>query len=124
MKRVFLILTLAVILLIVGVAGASAQGKGNTPYRLGQAGWHCENVPGLGVHCFPPGAYNASASLSVKYFDTTDPGSNDAAFLGTELLIRADLYAGQPCPQEGSDHYHALDLDGNGSIDYYACHHS
>jgi hypothetical protein len=41
-------------------------------------------------------------------------------FLGTELLIRDDLYNNQPCPQDGLDKYE--DLSGEG-LPYYACHH-
>ncbi len=100
-----------------------AEAHGSSPAKMVRAGWECQNVPGLGVHCFPPGSAASSASIPVKVFDTDDPSATHADFLGTEILIRADLYHGQPCPQEGHDEYHGLDLFGGPEIDYYACHH-
>ena len=40
-------------------------------------------------------------------------------FTGTESLIRADVYNGQPCPTEPSGEY--ADLSGIG-LSYFACH--
>ncbi len=51
-------------------------------------------------------------SIPVRVFDS------NGAFLGTELLLRADLYAGQPCPRDV-----VLDLQQLAGIPYYACHH-
>jgi len=94
-----------------------AQADGNTPARLTAAGWTCLNVPGHGVHCLAPGhAIGESIAIPVKVFDTSDPGSADAPFLGTETLIRADRYNGQPC-LPGKDEYELLPFG------YYACHH-
>jgi hypothetical protein len=65
----------------------------------------------------------ASANLSVKVFETTDVNATSAEFLGTELLIRADLYAGQPCAQNGGE-YELLPASESGlPVDYRACHH-
>ena len=116
-KRLFLPLAAAVLLLIVGVAGVSAHGEGNSPAHLTEAGWSCENVPGLGVHCFAPGTVFGRPTVQVKVFDTADPTAEHAPYLGTELLIRDDLYAGQPCPQEGLDEWFLLPFG------YRACHH-
>lgn len=102
---------------------APAAAHGLNPHRLYLAGWNCFNVEGLGVHCTPPGDPASSATLTLLVFDTADPHATDAPFAGTELLIRADLYHGQPCATDGGGEYHPLDLDGSGSIDYYACHH-
>ncbi len=44
--------------------------------------------------------------------------STGTTFHGTELLIRADLYQGQPCPQDNLDEFESV-LDGA----YFACHH-
>jgi hypothetical protein len=92
-------------------------GDGNTPSRLTQAGWHCVNVPGHGVHCEDPHAeIGSSVHIQVKVFDTSDVGSDSAAFLGTESLMRADHYHGQPC-LPGHGEYFLLPFG------YYACHH-
>jgi hypothetical protein len=92
-----------------------------SPAKLVRAGWSCDVIGE--VHCFPPATGASSASITVRVFDTSDPTATDAPFLGTEILIRADLYQGQPCPQDGLDEYHGLDLFGGPEIDYYACHH-
>ena len=113
----------AATLLVVGAANV-ASARGPSPATLTTAGWACFNVPGLGVHCQPPGSDASSATISFLYFfDTTDPGDTDADLTGTETLIRADLYHGQPCPQEGLDQWTGLDLFGGPDVDYYACHH-
>lgn len=81
--------------------------QGTALERTERAGWDCIDL-GL-IHCFDPGDAhsNNSASINVKVFD--DKG----ALLGTEQLWRADLYAGQPCPQD-----ELIDLG-----DFIACHH-
>jgi hypothetical protein len=96
---------------------AQRAGDGNTPSRLTRAGWHCLNVPGHGVHCEDPhAAIGSSVHIQVKVFDTDDPASDTAAFLGTESLVRADHYKGQPC-LPGHGQYFLLPFG------YYACHH-
>lgn len=108
----------------VALSANSASAHGVSPAQLGRAGWTCFNVPDLGVHCIPPGGMQSSASVSLRVFDTDDAGSADAPFLGTEILIRADLYAGQPCAQDGGGEYHFLPSAESGlPVDYYACHH-
>ena len=74
-------------------------------------------LPGHGVHCEDPHAeIGSSVHIQVKVFDTSDVGADSAPFLGTESLVRADHYHGQPClPGHGED----LLLP----FGYYACHH-
>ena len=97
--------------------GAQHTGDGNTPFRLTQAGWQCLNVPGHGVHCLDPhGEIGSSVHIQVKVFDTADPSSDSATFQGTESLVRADHYRGQPC-LPGHGEYLLLPFG------YYACHH-
>lgn len=100
------------------------MGQGNATRDLGRLsshGWMCVPIPQLGVHCFGPGAFAASASVPVLVFDTDDPTNPAAPFLGTEVLIRADLYAGQPCPPEGGEY--TLIPASDFPVDYMACHH-
>jgi len=117
-----IIATIAVIVLSAAVASASwpgtASARGPSPGQLRSHGWNCFNVEGLGVHCQPPGDAASSATMTLLIFDTSNPGATDAPFLGTELLIRADLYQGQPCPQEGLAHY----VDLRPELPYFACH--
>ncbi len=111
----------AVMLIAATMASGTdvAEARGNSPAKRVAAGWFCENIAPLGVHCFPPGSGASSASIPVQVFDTANPGDPDATFLGTEILIRTDLYHGQPCPQEGMEEY--FDLSGEG-LPYFACH--
>ncbi len=101
------------------------QGKATRDLgRLSDAGWTCVAIPVLGVHCFAPGAFASSPSVPVLVFDTQDDDNPDAPFLGTEVLIRADLYAGQPCVPEGGGEYELLPASETGfPVDYRACHH-
>jgi hypothetical protein len=117
MKRNLFVMLIVLGMLLSLSMAVSAQGNGNSPKQLVDSGWTCFDVPGLGVHCFPAGKNFGDPTIPIKYFDTTDPYASNAPYLGTEMLIRADLYKGQPCPQEGLATYHDL---GNG---YYACHH-
>ena len=115
---------IALVLFTVATVTSVGSTKGNSPAQLTRAGWLCVNAgPDNLVHCFPPGAFSSSASISVSVFDTTDPAATSAEFLGTEILIRADLYAGQPCPQNGGE-YELLPSAVTGlPADYRACHH-
>lgn len=106
----------------LAVAGIAWSG-GATMDRAESAEWDCNpKVLILGYyHCTPPGKASvldivvgneAPASLQVRVFNP------DGTFAGTETLLRADLYAGQPCPQDGLETWGLLDLP----VDYRACH--
>jgi hypothetical protein len=102
------------------VTGGNANG--DTPFQLSHIGWSCLNVPGHGVHCLDPHFDHERASnthYQVKVFDTADPSSDAATFLGTESLLRSDHYHGQPC-LPGHGEYFAIPL---GPSVYYGCHH-
>jgi hypothetical protein len=95
-------------------ANAGAAG-GLTVAALEQRGWSClppaatpENV----YHCATPG--QNSTALNVLVFDAAG-----TSFLGTEHLIRADLYHGQPCRGTPEGTYQFVPI-GPG---YRACHH-
>lgn len=119
--RFLIAATVAVSLALAGSAVVGAQG--NNPAHRNDTGWSCFNVPGLGVHCQSPGAEASSATLPLLVYATDDPDSATAPFHATELLLRADLYHGQPCPSDGLDEYDPIDFDMDGNPDYYACHH-
>ncbi len=115
MRRAAISLVLA--MMLVASFASQAMARGISPARLAAAGWTCFDVPGLGVHCMAPGDSWGSPTVQLLYFDTTSPTDADADFLGTESLIRADLYNGQPCPTQGLDDYFLIPPLG-----YYACH--
>jgi hypothetical protein len=113
-KRITCIAVVAALALVALATNASSAG-GVTAPDLQARGWFClppaatpENV----YHCFTPGR-NAT-SLNVLVFD-----ASGTSFLGTEHLIRADLYAGQPCQGTPNGAYQFVPI-GPG---YYACHH-
>ncbi len=109
---------------IIGTAAGEAS-SGNSNRTLAQAsanGWDCNPLILLGghYHCSPPGRPSVADIIAG-----TDVPSvvhqvflPDGSFAGTETLIRADLYADQPCP---TDQW--LPVPPVGPVQYYACHH-
>ncbi len=102
--------------------------NGVSPATLHAADWDCLYVVHA-VHCLAPGVLPSVTSgtvetFSVLVFDTMDPASDDAPFLGSEFNIRADLFQGQPCPTDPpSREYTYLGPGGlDLGLDYYACH--
>ena len=116
MKTKLFGLFLLFIMLAVAVTTASAHG--GTSSQLENAGWFCFNAgPNNWTHCNPPGTNMKNAppaTIQVKVF-----GEEGHPFLGTEILVRADLYSGQPCATDGGETYHFLGEE----FPYYACHH-
>lgn len=116
----------AMLLLMLAVTVAYAQG--HTYDQLENAGWFCVNTgPHNWKHCFVPNSFPPAPGPSGKLPATIQVSVFDVAgeqFLGTELLIRHDLYEkglAQPCPQDGGEPYH--DIFPDTGLPYYACHH-
>lgn len=118
MKRKFFVAL--VLTLLFASTAVAAMAHGQTADTLTKAGWTCVNTgPRNWTHCFKPGFTLDAASQIVKVFSV-----DGHTYLGTELLLRDDLYQGQPCPQEGADHYHLLPASQTPfTVDYQACHH-
>jgi hypothetical protein len=125
MKRSIGFAVALMITLGVSLAHANNNGSGKGGHdlvKLQQAGWFCF-IPGgfIEVHCASPGAFTSSASVPLLVFDTTEFDDTNAPLLGAELVLRGDLYAGQPCaPNNGP--WTPLDVDGDGTPDLFACH--
>jgi len=121
----FFAFTLALALVVfLQPSTAANQAHGLSPKQLSDSGWTCFNVPTLGVHCSPPGEEWPPTEPVVQllyFFNTTDPSSDVPDFTGTETLIRADIFNGQPCPTEPSGEYTFLPDIGI-PLDYYGCH--
>ena len=111
-------------LFLAAASGASSSAQ-TTKAQAIAAGWDCSpNITIAGYfHCAPPGAPSlldviigaaAPPTLALRVFD-----GQTELLAGTELLIRADLFSGQTCPQEGRG-WTFLDFVG---ADYYGCHH-
>lgn len=99
------------LLLLIGAPAASAA---SGPATLTAAGWTCFVPPGDVVHCQPPGTKMGNPTITLRVFGGIDPSAASAPFLGTELLVREDLYHGQPCPR---NEWIILPFG------YRACHH-
>ena len=117
---------LTVVALGIVVASAfaiSAAGSSSATMAQAQAaGWDCNpQVLIVGYfHCAPPGKPSVLDMIQGK----TDTPSivlrvfyPSGEFAGTEHLMRADLYQGQPCPQDN------LSTWEQQPFGYRACHH-
>jgi hypothetical protein len=103
----------------VGIAGGASH---RTLTQAQEAGWDCNPLILIGghYHCSPPGKPSvadviAGTDVASVVHQVFGP---DGMFAGTEHLIRADLFAGQPCPQD-----QWLPVPPVGPVQYYACHH-
>jgi len=100
--------------------------NGVSPAALHAAGWDCLDVVHA-VHCAGPGVLESVTSgtaetFTVLVFETRDPVSADAPFLGTEFNIRADLFQGQPCPTDPPSRQYTYLPDLGVPFEYYGCH--
>lgn len=122
-----------VLLSIVGLGAASmanpARADGIGPAGLAAAGWTCFQPPqdfNPYIHCAPPGQFESIVSGTARAamfiaFDTTDLDAERASIRGTERLIRADLYHGQPCPTDPPT-YEYSSLEPRFGWNYFICH--
>lgn len=113
LKKLKIIVVLAASLILLLGLFSVASAKGSAADQLENAGWGCEIAGPHGwLHCFGPGG---GQTIRVKVFS-----ADGDTFLGTELLIHASVYAGQPCATDGGAPY--TDLQPALGIPYYACH--
>jgi len=107
------------------VLASTALGASNHTLAQAQAaGWDCEPLILIGghFHCSPPGKEGV---MEIINGTATSPSivhqvfRADGTFAGTETLIRADLFAGQPCP---TDQWLPVP-PWLSTPTYYACHH-
>jgi hypothetical protein len=94
-------------------AGSGTAGEGvlaalsgrPTPAELMEHGWSCRLTPNGSTACSPPGRglpaipppEHRPPSYLLWIFDTTT-----SELRGHSLMIRTDLYAGQPCGSTGT----------------------
>jgi hypothetical protein len=119
---------LVVMTALVACAAAFAKGNGLTQSGVEARGWTC--FPGdLMIHCVHP---NTDIDALVAGELASAPSLNFALpdgeqYLGTEILIRADLGSDdRPCRQgtEPDLTYEAVDFGGAPGPEYYSCHHN
>ena len=110
-----------VLIAVIAALGAScatavsASAEGVTPLQLSAAGWTCIQPrldptltlcapPGVGLPPLPgtPGFADRAPSFQVLVFENAT-----GAFIGTQHLLRPDIYAQgtPPCPQQPGGQY-------------------
>ena len=111
-------LVLALAGIVAFGTATTAAADGLTATQLKAQGWTCVLVPDENLlHCRNPGSeplVTGPTQLDFLVFD-----ASGATLLGTEHLIRSDLYHGQPCNGTPTGRYEFIPR-GPG---YYACHH-
>ena len=120
----------ALLLVILGSLPAGVvAARGPSPAQLAAAGWDCILPPpefNPNVHCAKPGSVAAIQSAEAEMvvwlaFATYDLASTDAVLLGSERMVRADLFHGQPCPTDPPSYEYSWLVPRFG-WDYYICH--
>ena len=110
--------TLVAVAVAFGVVAANASANGLTASQLQAHGWACRIPPGETLlNCRSPGSEPLPAGPTEVNFLVFD--ASGTTFLGTEHLIRYDLYAGQPCQGTPIGMYEFIPV-GPG---YYGCYH-
>jgi hypothetical protein len=119
--------TIVAVVVLVGAAAVSAlaapaRAEGVTIAGLAEHGWTCFQTPPFVV---PPRIVCANPGLGRPFPGAPDRPSYmfltfdlDGSFLGTEHLIRVDLYSGQPCGPPGAPYVFRE------RIGYYECIHA
>ena len=114
----------ALAIMLTGAVSAATSTSNRSLAAAQAAGWDCEPLILIGghYHCSPPGKDGVLEIIA----GTADSPSivhtvfrADGKFAGTELLIRADLFAGQRCP---TDTWLPVPPWLPEPM-YYACHH-
>jgi hypothetical protein len=121
MRRLNMVIFAAIVTAALAGFAHAAGGAGGTMPQAQAAGWDCNPHVLIGgyYHCAPPGKASVAdlivgtdvSSIVLRVF------TPDGTFAGIETLLRADLYAGQPCPQDSLVQWDFLPFG------YYACHH-
>jgi len=128
MKRIVVTFLLSTVALLALSGAVHAKGNGLAQGAIEARGWTC--FPGdIMIHCVHPNtdldALGAGQLASVPSLNFSLP--NGERFLGTEILIRADLGSdSRPCRQgtEPDGTYEAVDFGGAPGPEYYSCHHN
>jgi hypothetical protein len=122
-RRAVALLGLSGALAVIGLTAGPGLAQGPSPAQLAEQGWTCFVPPiPVGMRCFnpaqgrppiPPLGEDGRESYTAFAWSST------GEFQGHVHLIRADLYAGHPCPQTGGGPYVFRP-----NIGYYECNRS
>lgn len=122
-------IAIAAVLAALAMPIANVAAGGPSPAQLTKAGWTCILPPpefNPNVHCLPAnqlaGVVSGEAPVVISLaFATDDLDATQARLLGTERMIRADIFAGQPCPTDPPSLEYSW-LFPRFGWDYYICH--
>jgi hypothetical protein len=123
------LLITAALLAALASSATPAAAESLGPAQLTRIGWSCILPPpdfNPNVHCTAPGKLEAIISAEAELvvwlaFGTDDLEAASAPLLGTERMIRADLFVDQPCPTDPPSHGWSW-LYPRFAWDYYICH--
>lgn len=113
-----LIVITASLLALVAVLVVPAASQSVSPAQLEKAGWDCPFVLGA-THCARPGGLARVVSGEAKTMSFLVFRGGE--LLGTELIVRSDVFNGQPCPTDPPSREYT-DLRPLLGLDYWACH--
>lgn len=116
--RVSMYASVGIVFVLAFAVGQPTAAGGVSPAQLEKAGWGCLEVFGA-IHCAPPGMLErigTATSIPFLVFST------EGEFLGTEIILHDDVFAGQPCPSDPPGEWTHLP-DVGLDIPYWACHH-
>jgi hypothetical protein len=105
----------ALALSVSGLGAGPASADGLTADQLSDAGFVCFPAgPSNWIHCMDlDKLVNGHRTVPVKAFSV-----DGSEYLGTEMLLHQDVYAGQPCPQDDLNLWEPLE-----GTPYLTCHH-
>lgn len=114
MKRALRLLITTMAAVALAASPTAAADRGPTIAQLEAAGWSCFDVPGLGIHCAPPGGFLAGTGTAqnLLYFD---PVTHEYAGTETLLMTSRDM-SSRPCAGHQDGVWHNLGFA-------WACHH-
>jgi len=118
MRRI--VLVIALVAVAAGFAAVAAFPKGVSQGQLEKAGWDCPFVIGA-IHCAPPGGLGRVLAGTAETMSFLVFQASDGEFIGTELIVRADVFDGQPCPTDPPSGQYTY-LGPILGLDYWACH--
>ena len=99
MKKTTAAIFAVALVTVMSSTSVSAARPGHTASQMLDAGYICFPAgPANWTHCLNPRLLGNPA-VSVKVFSV-----DGSEFLGTEQLMRYDIYSGQPCPQDDLNH--------------------
>jgi hypothetical protein len=120
-RRMPALLASAGLIAAIGVPVVSGSPGGRSLEKTLDAGWNCDPLILIGghYHCSPPGRPGVGDIIAGTTVPTIEHQvfRADGTFAGTEILIRADLFADQPCPQD-----EWLPVPSADNVQYWACH--